>query len=457
MLRRLSHGRAGDTGISPGAGSMNIDMSRTSVPAAEASFPSPFDEGLECSTPARGCWNIMHTGFLIPEAHQIFVCARGCLRGVAMTAAEMDALDRYSAIEIREENVFNAGIEDLMIDGVDNVLNKLSCKPRAVLLYINCQHFFLAYDQEYVFNTIKNKYSDIDFIDCYMIPTLRKSGITPDQKMRIQMYEGLKKLPYDDRQISVIGSDLRIDESSEIYEIVREAGYRLVQIQDCGSYDEYLNMARSPLNLYLEPIALNSAERLEQRLGQKYMYMPYTFNYEKLEENYSRLCEYMNVSLPDFSGKRQTAEEAIEKAGEVVGDMPVAVDYTFTFLVLSFSRWLLEHGFNVKEIFVDNFYPEEKEDFEWMKEQHPDVKITACSRPEMRVLPRERGEEYLAVGQKAAYFTGSDHFVNVVEGGGYMGYGGMVKIAELIREAALQEKDRRALIQKKGYGCVSLI
>ena len=38
---------------------------------AEASFPAPFRSGLEYSSPARGTWNIVHTGMLIPQAHEI--------------------------------------------------------------------------------------------------------------------------------------------------------------------------------------------------------------------------------------------------------------------------------------------------------------------------------------------------------------------------------------------------
>ena len=75
------------------------------IPIKDAVFPAPFKEGLEYSSPARGTWNIVHTGMLIPQSHQIFVCAQGCLRGVVLTAAEMNALDRYSAVMIREENV----------------------------------------------------------------------------------------------------------------------------------------------------------------------------------------------------------------------------------------------------------------------------------------------------------------------------------------------------------------
>ena len=108
------------------------------IPIKDAVFPAPFKEGLEYSSPARGTWNIVHTGMLIPQSHQIFVCAQGCLRGVVLTAAEMNALDRYSAVMIREENVLDGAMEELMIEGVSDVLQKLPYRPRAVLLFISC-------------------------------------------------------------------------------------------------------------------------------------------------------------------------------------------------------------------------------------------------------------------------------------------------------------------------------
>lgn len=47
----------------------------------------------------------------------------------------------------------------------------------------------------------------------------------------------------------------------------------------------------------------------------------------------------------------------------------------------------------------------------------------------------------LAIGQKAAYFTGTSHFVNMVEDGGLYGYGGILELAAMMEEAAGEEKD----------------
>lgn len=69
---------------------------KTEVFIKEASFPVPFQPGLEFNSPAHGNWNIVHTGMLVPEAQQIYVCADNCMRGVVLTAAEMNAADRFS-------------------------------------------------------------------------------------------------------------------------------------------------------------------------------------------------------------------------------------------------------------------------------------------------------------------------------------------------------------------------
>ena len=130
------------------------DMEGAQVLMKDAASLAPFEEGVEYSSPARGPWNIVHIGTLVPESHQIFMCAQSCLRGVVLTAAEMNALDRYSSIQIREENVLDGGMEELMIDGVSDVIEKLKYRPRAILLFISCQHFFLAYDQKLVFSTL---------------------------------------------------------------------------------------------------------------------------------------------------------------------------------------------------------------------------------------------------------------------------------------------------------------
>ena len=72
-------------------GEINPEGAVTTI--SKASFPVPFPAGLEFNSPAHGNWNIVHTGMLMPEAIQIYVCADNCMRGVVLTAAEMNAAE----------------------------------------------------------------------------------------------------------------------------------------------------------------------------------------------------------------------------------------------------------------------------------------------------------------------------------------------------------------------------
>src|SRR5574344_1901664 len=137
-----------------------IDWSDTRVLIKDANFPAPFESIVEYSSPARGPWNIVHTGMLMPESHQIFVCAQSCLRGVVLTAAEMGAEERFSMITIQEHNVMDGDMEKLIIDGVTDIVHKLPARPRAILLFTSCIHHFIGCDLQYVYNQLGQRFPD---------------------------------------------------------------------------------------------------------------------------------------------------------------------------------------------------------------------------------------------------------------------------------------------------------
>jgi len=428
------------------------DESGASVTMAEAAFPSPFHSGLEYGAPARGCWNIVHTGMLIPEVHQIFVCASGCLRGVVLTAAEMGAAHRFSTVEICENNVLEGDMEELIINGVSDILERLPKLPPAVLIYTSCIHHFMGCDLPRVYRILREKFPNVEFTDCYMNPIMRKSGATPDELMRRQLYSLLEQKEKNPKAVNIIGNDLPFAESSDHIRLIQESGFKLRDITACKTYTDYKEMAEATLNIYNIPAARLSAMQLERRLGQKYLYMPQCFGYDEISELQRKLAEALGVEPADDHSLRALSDNALEKALAVVGNTPIAVDYTFSFRPLSLVRLLLEKGFNVTEVYADSFIAEEKEDFLWLQQNYPQLKVCATLHAKRRVLSRQRDEKILALGQKAAYFVGTDYFVNIVEGGGLYGFDGIIKLAGLMAEAVLAPKDARRLIQIKGLG-----
>ena len=119
-------------------------------------------------------------------------------------------------------------------------------------------------------------------------------------------------------------------------------------------------------------------------------------------------------------------------------------------VILGLTRLLISHGFSVERIFTDAFSAEEKEDYLWLKENAPNLKVCATIHPNMRVYPRNPQEKILAIGQKAAYFSGTEHFVNMVEGGGLHGYDGICELCQKIQQAYQTKKNTKDLVVRKG-------
>lgn len=423
------------------------------IEIANANFPSPFVSGLEYATPARGTWNIVHTGMLIPEAHEIFVCAASCLRGVVLTAAEMHAEDRFSTVEIKEHNLLDGDMEELLIDGVSDIIEKLPKRPPAVLVYTSCVHHFAGCDLEMVYRELRDRFPDIDFTDCYMNPIMRKSGMTPDQLMRSRLYMLLKERAKKESAVAIIGNDLPTRESSELMEILKAAGLKIHEITSCKTYAEYQEMAESSYYISYNPAAVAGGEMLSERLGGEHLYVPFSFDYEEIDAGFEMLGKTLGIEIPDFTEKRKACDAAKKETLELIGNTPITIDYTYCTRPLGLARMLLDAGFHVEKVYVDAIIGEEKADFEYLQNHFPKLLLYPTVHSSMRFMANRDIGNGLAIGQKAAYFENTNHFVNVVQGGGMLGYDAVLHTLELMREAYLEEKDMRSLIQIKGMGC----
>ena len=423
------------------------------IPIRDAAFPSPFPSGLEYASPARGTWNIVHTGMLIPEAHEIFVCAASCLRGVVLTAAELGMSHRFSTVEVKEQNLLDGDMEELVIEGVSDILRKLPKLPPAALVYTSCVHHFAGCDLGMIYAELRRRFPEVDFADCYMNPIMRKSGLTPDQLMRSRLYMPLKPRPVNPNAVALIGSDLPIDEDSDLKQLLRTAGRKIHEITACKTYEEYQQMAESCLFVTSYPAAVAGGQMLAKRLGGQHVYVPFSYDYEEIETGLTRLAEVLGVPAPDFTGKGELCAQALEKARAAVGERPIAIDYTFCPRPLGLAKLLLEAGFRVERVYLDVITGEEKAAFAFLKEHYPDLMLYPTVHAAMRFHSPGETSDFVAIGQKAAHFTNTPHFVNVVEGGGMLGYQAVMKTMALLEEAAKTPKDLRSLIQIKGMGC----
>ena len=439
---------------------------KTEVFIKEASFPVPFQPGLEFNSPAHGNWNIVHTGMLVPEAQQIYVCADNCMRGVVLTAAEMNAADRFSFVTVEEKDLLGGNLEDVTIEGVTDVLKRLDKKPKAVLLFTVCLHHFLGSDLDRIYGELEKRFPEIFFMRCFMDPIMQKTGPTPDQKLRLAMYDAVQERKADPKCVTVLGSDFALDEGSDICRILKKNEILLREIPTCETWEDYQNLGEGSLILNCYPAGKFGAEKQAERLGRPFLYLPGSFDYGEIQEQEEKLLGMLGqqnnrktgkINGLDIEKEIRECEEALSHAHQIIGDTPIAVDYLFHPRPLGLTKLLLTHGFQVQSVFLDSISPEEKEVFFWLKENYPELKLISTVRPEMRVRTRQQSEKILAIGQKAAWFTGSRNFVNMVQGGGLWGFDGIRHTAQLMVEAFHEEKDPEDLIVRKGWGCESCI
>lgn len=446
------------------------------ITIGEADFPVPFPLGLEFNSPAHGNWNIVHTGMLMPEAIQIYVCADNCMRGVVLTAAEMNAADRFSFVTVEEENLLNGNLEDVTIEGVTDVLNKLEKKPKVVLLFTVCLHHFLGCDLDRVYEELGTRFPEIVFVRCFMDPIMQKHGLTPDQKLRKAMYDLLITKEPDPLTVTLVGSDFVLDESSDIKRLLRSTGHILRELPACKTWAEYQQLGSAEIFVSCYPPAKYGAAMLTERLNRTHLYLPGCFDYEEIKEEIRNLIKELqagwsredtsNTKCADITSEEIEAfyqreitlcEDSINHAKSIIGGTPVVLDYLYHPRPLGLAKLLLEHGFHVTTVYLDSISPEEKPAFDWLKLHHPDLELRATIQTKMRVLPRGTEGKVLAIGQKAAWFSGSRNFVNMVQGGGLWGFDGIRGTMELMTEAFLEEKDPEDLIVRKGWGCESCI
>ena len=392
---------------------------KTEVFIKEASFPVPFQPGLEFNSPAHGNWNIVHTGMLVPEAQQIYVCADNCMRGVVLTAAEMNAADRFSFVIVEEKDLLGGNLEDVTIEGVTDVLKRLDKKPKAVLLFTVCLHHFLGSDLDRIYGELEKRFPEIFFMRCFMDPIMQKTGPTPDQKLRLAMYDAVQERKADPKCVTVLGSDFALDEGSDICRILKKNEILLREIPTCETWEDYQNLGEGSLILNCYPAGKIGAEKQAERLGRPFLYLPGSFDYGEIQEQEEKLLGMLGqqnnrktgkINGLDIEKEIRECEEVLSHAHQIIGDTPIAVDYLFHPRPLGLTKLLLTHGFQVQSVFLDSISPEEKEVFFWLKENYPELKLISTVRPEMRVRTRQQSEKILAIGQKAAWFTGiSNH------------------------------------------------
>ena len=412
------------------------------------------DLGLSYASPVRGVWNIVHIGTLLPQAHEVFVCPTSCLRGVVLTTAEMNAMDRLSTITVGEDNILEGDMEEALQKGCERIIRELPDRPRAMLVFTSCIHHFLAVNYQRVYTILRKEYPDIDFIDCYMDPIMRRTKPAIPSLWR-QIHRLLPSAEKRQDQANLVGNCFVYGDDCDLTVFLKNAGIRVLDLNTCPDYDTFLEMAHSPVNFTFHKTAVSAAKDMQLRLGQTWIPMHPGYNYDVIDADMLRAAEFFGaagLSEEEIQSQRNLTEQAVLETRRLLGDTPVSLDYTAVDCPLELALYLLDHGFHVESVFIDVF-TESQEIFERLKKKAPQLKIYQSLGWNIRKMDRFHDGKITAIGQKSAYFLNTDYFVNIVENDGMYGYRGIRRLMRLLSEKKKKKKPMRELVQIKGWGC----
>ena len=191
------------------------------------------------------------------------------------------------------------------------------------------------------------------------------------------------------------------------------------------------------------------------RLGQPWLRMRPDYTYDHYDQDLQDAARLLGIDPPtraQLCAERDHTEATVRAAKDLIGDIPISIDYTAVDCPLALAIYLLRQGFNVESVMIDNF-TESEEVFRELQQLRPDLRIYETYGWNIRQMPRGHEGKILCIGQKSAYFMNSDYFVNVVEHAGMYGYRGIRRLMDLMTDAYRNEKPMKELVQIKGWEC----
>ncbi|MBR5753288.1 MAG: hypothetical protein IKX83_02260, partial [Clostridia bacterium] len=450
----------------------------------------PYRPGLEYTPPARGTWTIAHTPLLVPESVEIYVCPQSCLRGVSLSAAEFGGLGtRFSLMVIEEEDWYRSHMEDVFIEGVSDLLRQRFDRdgryPPLVFVFNSCMHQFMDTNMELIFRALRKRFPGILFVEGNMNCTMRTTQTHYEAATNRALYKGL--LPAGDAlrlappapgpAVNVIGNYFALSERSELTELLSFAGFRVNDLPRAETYEEYQQMADAVLNFYTHPFGRTACEDLQKRLGTPFFEVPYCWDFEEFEQTERRFLEaavsYLNrngapggdILTPILRASlldpyKKEAGQALAETAELLSGWELSIDAAATPRPFGLAALLEEHGFCVTTVYADACGPMDeaaKDAWETLAARHcHDAETLPMIDFRMRCVPREddpeAGGKSLALGQKAAYYRNTGHFVDLIYQSGLLGFRGVTELCERMRDAAEQEKDLEAVLSVKAEG-----
>lgn len=406
-----------------------------------ANYCSPKEAGCLASSTmhyvsaAHGGWGIVRIAALVPESYLLFVCPFACGRHTALGSVDNGIKDRVSYLFITEADIVSGDYERMIVDNVGTLFEALPKRPKVLFIFTACLDDLLGTDHEVINAELSSIYPDVKFRHCKMNPISLDSKLPPGITLNMNMYSLLEKSGKKEKIVNLIGNNVTLPETGDLKQILKAKGYKVWNISDFKTFEEFSHMADASLNIVAGPIALRAAQEMERELDIPYLKAFVNYDPEEIARFYRELSDILGEDFVTPSEVcREKALEKLRWAKEMVGDYPIVIDYQAVLKPFSLGYTMARYGFHVGMIAADGVAAHEKENQEKLLELNPNVLVENPMSHNAVRFPHE-GEPYLCIGFDCGYMTGSDKVVNLMQDEGMYGYDGLCRMMDMVVEA----------------------
>lgn len=397
-----------------------------------------------CSA-AFGSWGIVRLGTLVPECHMLFVCPYSCGRHNSIGAIQHGYKDKISYLFIDERDLALGTMEEDIPKAVMSILQSLEKRPKVILIYFSCVLYMSGFDWDACVAGLKETYGDIEFRACMMNPVAGNTKRPPVPAMIDTLCSLWEREDEKNDSVNLLGCYGKLDEKNELINVLRQCGAdKLVHFTDAVCFEEYKKMGKSRLNVVVRPEGLLAAKGMKKDIP--YVFAPVSYDIDEVKKQYDEIFAAMG-SKADISGYISEAKNSIESAQELIGDRPIAISSSAVCRPFDLARALIKYGFNVSDVFYEtcpDFEKNAKAEIEGKVEFHN------IHDPQYAEMIGSIGSAEVAIGYSAGYYTGAKYVADLMIDEGMFGFGGIIRLMELIKKAYLNPTAVETMIESYG-------
>ena len=412
-----------------------------------------FENTLHYTSPATGGWGLVRICMQLPESYQLFVCPAACGRHGALGAYQQHVKERLSYLYVDQSDIVN-GYDDLIVQACGELLGALDTKPKVLMIVVSCIDDLLGTNHQAIVDELEIAHPDVRFVFAHMNPISLDGKRPPIITALDAMYSLLEYNPHKLNTVNLVGCFADLEKTCELYPFFKSIGIeRVVHISETKDFNDYKKMEQSKLNLLISPAGKLACENMKKKAQIPYLQEFVTYDMDEIENQYKRIAAFFGITeIPfDFAPYKEKALQAVKRAKEKIGSMPVIVDDSCTKTPFALSKVLLNFGFNVVRIFAEQCIALDKQAYADVTSAHPEIEILQPQHPDILKFDK-RMPDSLALGFQSGYISASEYVVNWVNDDGLFGYDGVCRLMDMMVSALDEKADLERMI--KEYGLV---